>query len=130
MIDINFDGLERLKKKDMAHAVSVITNAFSEDPCLKYLLNSEEYDYNKAKYIHEYTLKIGFLYGLVLTTSSAHEGIGIWMPPKRVETTPLMFIRAGGLSLRKTVDSKMINRIQTYGDYCGSLHHKYVKEPH
>ncbi|MCF7832119.1 MAG: GNAT family N-acetyltransferase [Candidatus Marinimicrobia bacterium] len=125
-----FDGLEKLNKKDMSHAVSIITNAFSEDPCLKYLLNSEEYDHDKAKFIHEYTLKIGFFYGSVQTASSANEGVSIWMPPKRVTTSPLMFIRAGGLSLRKNVDLKVIDRIQVYGDYCGSLHQKYVKEPH
>ncbi len=103
MKKINFNGLEHLDKKQIPQVVSLLSGAFSEDPCLKYLLDSDEYDYDKVKYLHEYSIKIGFLYGLVLTTSENIEGVGIWMPPKRVDTTPLMFIRAGGLNLKKTI---------------------------
>lgn len=130
MNNINFGELKTLNKQDLPRAISIITNAFSEDPCLKFLLDSEEYDYNKAKHIHEYTLRLGFLYGLVLTTSPKNEGIAIWMPPKYVDTSAWMFIRAGGLKLNKLVDKKAVDRLDAYGKYASSLHHKHAKRAH
>jgi len=62
MKKIELAGLHNLTKKDFPIAVSRITDAFDEDPCLMYLLDSENYDPEKAKYIHEYSMKLGYKY--------------------------------------------------------------------
>ena len=127
---IDLPGLQNLEKKDIGKAVKTLTSAFSNDPCLKYLLNSEEYDYKKASFIHRYSINLGLRYGIALCTSKEVEGICIWMPPRSTNTTTWMFLRAGGLSLRNTVDKGIIKRLQDYGNYSGSIHHKNAPFPH
>ncbi len=88
-------ALSDFRKADSELAVKTLTNAFCEDPCLKYLLDSKTYDPEKARHIHEYTIKIGLLYGLITKTSERLEGVSIWLPPDRVDVSSWMFIRAG-----------------------------------
>jgi ribosomal protein S18 acetylase RimI-like enzyme len=126
-------GLPALNRRRFDAAKERLTEAFDEDPCLKYLLGSDEYDYEKAGNIHKYTLKIGLLYGSVVTTSDSIEGISIWMPPSRIETTPWMFIRSGGLGM-KAIPRKdgrtLFEAIRDYGEYSSSIHQKHVPFPH
>ena len=130
MRKIELPGLHHLMKRDFPLAVSRITDAFDEDPCLKYLLDSDYYDPKKAKYIHEYSVKLGYKYGMIITTGEKVEGVSIWMPPNRVETTSWMFLNAGGLWLKKNVHAQIIKLFQKYGDYSSSIHHNCIREPH
>lgn len=41
-----------------------------------------------------------------------------------------MFIRAGGLGLRKTVDKDVIRRFSEYGEYSAAFHHRVAPGPH
>jgi ribosomal protein S18 acetylase RimI-like enzyme len=123
-------GLANLDWKYSKIAADRLTEAFENDPCLKYLIGSDEYDYSKAINIHTYTLRLGKRYGSILTTSISVEGISIWIPPSRVDTTPWMFIRSGGLNLEKTVRKGTLDRLKEYGAYSSKMHHKHVKSPH
>jgi ribosomal protein S18 acetylase RimI-like enzyme len=123
-------GLPNLKKSYIDLATDRLNQAFDEDPCIKYLLGSEEYDYIKARGIHKYSLKVGFLYGSILTTSELLEGISIWLPPSKVDVSPWMFIRAGGLNMIRTVRKDILNTIKEYADYSSKIHHQNVTDPH
>jgi len=129
-IAIKLDGLINLEKQQFGKAIACLTDAFSEDPCLKYLLNSETYDPEKAKHIHEYTLNIGRLYGYTFATGKEVEGVCIWLPPNRVDVSSWMFIRAGGLGMKRTVYPGIIETIKRYGDYSGEIHHRNAQLPH
>jgi hypothetical protein len=100
-------GLTIYEKSDRSKAIACLTNAFSEDPCLKYLLESDVYDPVKAAVIHEYTLKYGRLYGRIFTTGKTFEGISIWLPPESSTVSSFMnawrFIRCGGLKMNKQI---------------------------
>ena len=122
-------GLPNLKGSSFNLAADRLTEAFNEDPCFKYFLGSEEYDYVKAKRIHKYALNVGFLYGSILTTSELLEGISIWLPPTRVDITSWMFIRAGGLKLIKC-GNDIIKKMKEYGAYSSKIHHHNVAIPH
>jgi ribosomal protein S18 acetylase RimI-like enzyme len=129
-IDSKKIGLLNLKQSSIDKAAERLNEAFDEDPCLKYFLGSEEYNSVKAKNLHLYTLKVGLLYGSILTTSELLEGISIWLPPTRVDVSPWMFIRAGGLSLIWTVRKDILKIMKEYGDYSSKIHHKNVVIPH
>jgi GNAT superfamily N-acetyltransferase len=122
--------LSNFGKSESSLAIKRLTSAFSEDPCLKYLLGSEVYDPEKAKYFHEYTIRIGLLYGLITTTSKNIEGISIWLPPKKVDISAWMFIRAGGLSLKKNVHPRIIDILKKYSNYSSEIHHRHANMPH
>jgi GNAT superfamily N-acetyltransferase len=122
--------LSNFEKSEISLAVQRLTSAFSEDPCLKYLLNSDVYDPEKAKHIHEYTIRIGLLYGLITTTGKNIEGISIWLPPKNVNISTWMFIRAGGLNLKKKVHPGIIDKIKLFNEFSSGIHHRHANMPH
>lgn len=132
--EININNLVQLKNEDLPRALECLTDAFSEDPCFRYLLQSDNYDPDKAKFIHEYTLKYGCQNGNVYATSKEIEGISIWLPPKTNKHTSLMhawnFIKFGGLKMDKRVNSGTIETMKEYGSYSSKLHHKYARESH
>lgn len=127
-------GLNSFEKNDWSKAIACLTNAFSEDQCLEYLLGSEINNPEKARFMHEYTLKYGSLFGHVFTTSKNIEGVSIWLPPKSSNVSSFMnawrFIRSGGLKLDKIINHGTIALIKKYGDYSSELHHRNVKVPH
>jgi GNAT superfamily N-acetyltransferase len=122
--------LSNFEKSESSLAVKRLTSAFSEDPCLKYLLDSEVYDPEKAKYIHKYSLRIGLLYGLITTTSKNIEGISIWLPPGKTSVSTWMFLNAGGLSLKKKVHPKILEIFKTYDKFSSEIHHRNASMPH
>ena len=96
-------GLNKLKESDWNKALDCLTDAFSEDPCFLYLLQSDKYEPEKARFIHDYTLKYGYKSGNVYVTSSGVEGVSVWLPPKTNNHSTLMhvwnFIICGGLKM-------------------------------
>jgi ribosomal protein S18 acetylase RimI-like enzyme len=129
-LELKMTGLSNLKESNFDLAADRLTEAFDEDSCIKHLLGSETYDYIKAKKLHKNALSIGLLYGSILTTSDLIEGISIWLPPTRVDVTVWMFIRAGGLSLIKTVRKDILKTINEYSNYALKIHHRNIVTPH
>jgi GNAT superfamily N-acetyltransferase len=131
---IVIDGLTNIDKSDWDKSIACLTDAFTEDLCLKYLLESDVYDPLKAKHIHEYTLKSGCRFGHVFTTGKNVEGVSIWLPPNRQNVSSLMtawmFIRSGGFNLSKLVNPTTVDIIRKYGDYSAELHHRSITKPH
>lgn len=128
--ELKIYGLCNLRRSNLKLAISRLNEAFDDDPCIKYLIGSDTYDYNKAKNIHKYSLNIGLLYGSLLTTSDLLEGISIWLHSSRANISSWMFIRAGGLSLVKTVRKDFIQIAKHYGDYSMKIHNRNISVPH
>lgn len=61
-------------------AIGSLTEAFSEDPCLAWLLDSPVYDPAKACHIHEYTLRVASLWGRTWVAGPRSEGVCLWLP--------------------------------------------------
>lgn len=131
---INIKNLLKLRKNNLNNAVDCLTDAFSEDPCFRYLLQSDDYDPDKARFIHEYTLKYAIQYRNVFITSNNLEGVGVWLPPKVNSHSSLMhiwnFIAAGGLKMDQQVNAGTIDIMRKYGSYSSKFHHKYTKGSH
>ena len=123
-----------LEKSDWKKALDCLTDAFSEDPCFRYLLQSDIYEPEKARFIHEYTLRYGCQNGNVFVTSKNLEGVSIWLPPKTNMHSSLMhvwqFIINGGLKMDKKVNPGTIDTMRKYGTYSSHFHQKYAKGPH
>lgn len=111
-------------------AVRGLTEAFTEDPCLAWLLDSTDYDPAKARHIHAYTMRVASLWGRTWIAGPDAEGVCLWLPPGRVEVSTPMFIRAGGLALRKTVGKGILGRLDEYGKYSSAFHHRIARGPH
>ena len=129
-LNANEMGLEHPSKHTYQKAIGVLNEAFHNDPCLLYLLDSKDYNREKAKYIHELTLKLGIYFGTVLTTSRNFEGISIWMPPSRVHTKTWMFLRAGGLKLKKYIGGNILEKFEEYGNFSKKIHNRIINKPH
>lgn len=124
------NNLYKIKRSDLKKAEIMMTEAFSKDPYLYYLLDSDEYDKNKAKYLHNFVLKYGLKYGKVFATSKNIEGIIIWLPPDETDMTTFKSIKSGVISLKKKVHNRILKILDNYGKYSSALHKKYAPCPH
>lgn len=126
---ISGPGLHAIGREDLPGATEVLNAAFNEDPCLRYLLRSGDYDPRKARHIHGYTLRLGRLYGSALATSPALEAVCAWLPPGRIHVSTGMFLRAGGLDIARS-GLDVLGAIKLYGDYSDGMHREAIPGPH
>ncbi|WP_397601833.1 hypothetical protein, partial [Silvanigrella sp.] len=75
--------LNLISKSDIEIATNTLTSAFEHDPCLRYILNSNEYHPEIAFQIHKQVVKSGLYFGHAVSTSKSMEGVSVWMPPTK-----------------------------------------------
>jgi GNAT superfamily N-acetyltransferase len=130
-----FDPLYRVGKTDIDKAQSVLTESFTNDPFMQYLMGGKNYDLKKASLFHRFIINYGLKYGIVLTTSKNFEGVAVWLPPCKTEFTAWKSLQAGVISLGKIEGINIGKRIQfftrmkEYGNYSAQLHKKYASFP-
>lgn len=122
-------GLHSIARGDLAAATGVLTEAFDEDPCLRYLLCDGSYDPRKARRIHRYTLRLGRRYGLALATGPGLEAVCAWLPPSRAHVSTGMSVAAGVLAVTAS-GLDVMDALRRYGDYSGGMHRRAVVGPH
>jgi ribosomal protein S18 acetylase RimI-like enzyme len=129
------EPLYQVGKKEIDKAQSVLTESFSNDPFIQYLMGSDQFDLKKASLFHEFLINYGLRYGMVLATSANFEGVAIWLPPCNTEFGAWKSIKAGVISLGKIEGFDFKKRLQffrrfkRYGNYSDQLHQKYASFP-
>jgi GNAT superfamily N-acetyltransferase len=100
-----FDNLYKIPKKDLQKAVSVLTDAFSEESMWKEVFNDE--DKNRA--LTEVMIRFCLKYGNVVGTSENIEGV-MALAPYDKTMTAWRIIRSGAflISLKISKEAKML----------------------
>jgi ribosomal protein S18 acetylase RimI-like enzyme len=93
--------LYKIQKKDLKNAVTVLTNAFSEESMWKEVFNDE--DKNRA--LTEVMVRFCLKYGTVLSTSDNLEGV-MAIAPHDKDMTALRIIRSGAFFLSMKISNE------------------------
>jgi ribosomal protein S18 acetylase RimI-like enzyme len=123
--------LYRLRKEDLPRASSVLGHAFEHDPDLAVIIRPDrEGRRKKILSLFKCFVKLALLNGEAYAPSSGIEGVSMWFHSSKIRTTFIASLRAGFLSLLKTLHREELSKLQTYGQEIETYHHELISEEH
>ncbi len=123
--------LYRLKKADLPQASAVLGQAFEHDPDLAAIVRQDREGRRKRILsLFRCFVKLALLKGEAYAPSSRIEGVSMWFHSGKMRTTFITSLRAGFLSLLKTLDREELSKLQTYGQEIESYHHELISGEH
>ena len=124
------NNLIQLNKSQVKVASEVLDRAFQDYPLLVGCIPDESERKNKSRYLFEFIIRWGVLYGEVYATSSNLEGAVSWVPSEKADFTTWRNIRSGFLSVLFRLGRKNLSRIMSWGDYASSMHKRHTPFRH
>lgn len=122
--------ITRLSGEEIPQASAMLTRAFFQDPKMTHLLHGITERTDRSRYLFEFELRYGLIYGDVYTTSPAHEGVAVWLPSQKSEITLWRAFRAGGFRLQDQLGKDAMDRLMAFSTLVDGLHKKHLPEPH
>lgn len=126
----DLNDLTRLNKSQVKAASEVLARVFQDYPLLVGFIPDESERKNKSRYLFEFVIRWGVLYGEVYATSPNLEGVAVWLPPGKVHITLCRAIRSGILTLRFKLGRKFMFRMKSTNDYLLSINKRHAAFPH
>lgn len=120
----------RMTKDLIPQAAAMLSRAFFDDPKLVYLIPDEKERQERARYLFEFELRYGMIYGSVLTTSENLEGVAVYLPSQKSEVTFWRVFRAGGFLLRKQLGKETMDRLMDFSGTVDRLHAEQAPGDH
>ena len=108
----------------------MFTRAFFDDPKLTYLIPDAEIRKERARFLFEFELRYGMIYGDVYATSPTLEGAAVWLSSAKSEITFWRATRAGGIALQKHLGKDIMKRLMSFSTFVDTLHKKHAPSPH
>ena len=123
--------LYRLRKGNLPQASAALGQAFDRDPDLVAIIRPDR-DGRRKKILSLFKcfVKLALLKGEAYAPSSKIEGVSTWFHSSKMRTTFVTSLRAGFLSLLKTLDKEELSKLQTYGQEIETYHRSLVSEEH
>ena len=129
-MDVHTGGLVRLTRQDRNAAAAVLGSAFAEYDLLRYYYPDKIERSSIAETFCFIALSVCLRYGEVYASSAKLEGISAWLPPGKAPFGLLQIMRSVPLSVLYKFGRQGAKRMQDYGKYVDTLHHKLVPYPH
>jgi ribosomal protein S18 acetylase RimI-like enzyme len=120
----------RLGKDDIPKAATMLARAFFSDPKMTHLIPEVSARTDRSKYLFEFEIRYGLLYGEVWATSPACEGVCVWLPSEKSAISLWRAFRAGGFRLRSQLGPDGFNRLLAFSDRVDALHAQHLPVPH
>jgi hypothetical protein len=102
----------------------MLSRAFFHDPKMTHLITVIAARKDRSRYVFEFELCYGLIYGNVYTTSPAVEGVTVWLPSERSEITLWRAFRAGGMELQRHLGKEIMDRLMAFSTTVDDLHKK------
>jgi ribosomal protein S18 acetylase RimI-like enzyme len=122
--------LQRLEKKDIPVAASMLSRAFLSDPKMAHLVPEVSVRTERSRHLFEFELRYGLIYGEVYATSPACEGVIVWLPSEKSAITLWRAFRAGRFRLRNQLGPEAMDRLMAFSDQVDELHARHLPAPH
>ena len=122
--------LRRLEKKEIPPAAAMLSRAFFSDPKMTHLIPEVSVRAERSRYLFEFELRYGLIYGEVYTTSPACEGVIVWLPSEKSAITLWRAFRAGGFRLQNQLGAEAMDRLMAFSDRVDELHSRHLPFPH
>jgi ribosomal protein S18 acetylase RimI-like enzyme len=127
----NSDRIYRLRNSDVKTASVVLGRAFDKDPDVVTIIPPERYNRQEKIFsIFRCFVRFGLLSGEVYAPSSQIEGVSIWFLSSKMSINFFKALRAGFLSLFKTLDGNEIQQFRTCGQEIENYHRDLISEEH
>ncbi len=123
-------ALDRLNISQIKPAARMLSRAFEDYPLFTYFIPDQIRRHYQAYYILEFMLRYGIFYGEAYTTSSALEGIAVWLPQGKVDMSPWRTIWSGGLSLVPKLGLGTVSRMEEMNDFITFTLMRYAPARH
>jgi ribosomal protein S18 acetylase RimI-like enzyme len=120
----------RLGKDDIPSAAAMLARAFISDPKMTHLLPEVTSRTDRSRFLFEFELRYGLIYGEVYATSPAYEGVCVWLPSEKSAITLWRAFRAGGFGLRNQLGPDGLNRLLAFSDRVDTLYAEHLSVPH
>lgn len=120
----------RLGRNDIPQASAMLARAFFSDPKMTHLLPDGIARTDRSRFLFEFELRYGLIYGEVYATSPACEGVCVWLPSEKSAISLWRAFRAGGFRLRGQLGPEGFNRLMAFSDRVDELHVQHLSVPH
>jgi ribosomal protein S18 acetylase RimI-like enzyme len=105
----------KLQKADFYKASSILGETFNNYPIFTYIIPNSKNRKENLKLLCQFLINLGNAKGEVISTSNKLEGISIWLPSNRSNTSGMEAIQAGLLNLMVHLSPEAINRFIKVG---------------
>jgi ribosomal protein S18 acetylase RimI-like enzyme len=119
-----------LGKSDIPRAAAMLARAFFSDPKMTHLLPEVAARIERSRFLFEFELRYGLIYGEVYATSPACEGVCVWLPSKKSAISLWRAFRAGGFRLRGQLGPEGFDRLMAFSKRVDELHAQHLPAPH
>ncbi|HZB81812.1 MAG TPA: GNAT family N-acetyltransferase [Rubrobacteraceae bacterium] len=118
-----------LETHQLHQAAEVLSQAFHNDPFLKYSIRDEDKRTRLLPSLFGALIRYALLYGEAYTTP-ALEGVALWLPPGNTRTTFIRMLRTGLLTMPLKYGWAGFRRFLGVVTYIEGLQEQLVAEPH
>jgi ribosomal protein S18 acetylase RimI-like enzyme len=129
MVEIGGD-IMRLSSHQIGAAGAMLTRAFFDDPKLTHILPEVSDRIERSRFLFEFELRYGMLYGDVWAPSEGADGVAVWLPSATSEMTLWRVFRAGGFALPKQLGKEGMDRLISFSAFVDQVHKEQAPQPH
>ena len=124
------NSIIRLQKSDIVGSSRMLTKAFLDDPLLIYFFPDLRQREEKSVSFFKLLVTYGVYYGEPEATSSALEGIAIWLYYDNTDVSPWRFIRSGAMSMALKAGTMATGKMLIFGRHVSSVHKRHAPFRH
>ncbi len=122
--------LFRLTEEYVEPASRILARAYYDAPSFVYQIPDASERKGNLRYLFEYAIRYGVLFGEVYSVSSDLEGIAGWIPFKKVFPTVEDQVKSGGPKVLKHLGREFTEKRMHLNDFFESMHKCNASFPH
>ena len=130
MRETDFSNLVRLTESEIEPAAETLARAFHDYPTFVYFFPDAAERKEKSPLLCPFFVRFGILYGEVYATSPNLEGVAIWLPSDKADSTPEEAVRAGILPIIPKIGQDALDRLVNVGTFLNGIHKVFAPLPH
>jgi ribosomal protein S18 acetylase RimI-like enzyme len=129
-MEYDLNNLVKLEKNQITEAVRVLSQAFIDDPLIKWFFPDKSSREELSFSYFRFRIKYGILFGDVYATSHNLEGLAIWFSSENTKMTYVRMMRAGGIRLIMKLGFDLVGKLTSVGNFVSNIHQRLVNYPH
>ncbi|MFC2069212.1 GNAT family N-acetyltransferase, partial [Chloroflexota bacterium] len=123
-------GIIRLKKSHVKGSAEMLSMAFYNDPLFIYFFPDPSERVKKSIGFFRLLTRYGILYGEPEATSSALEGIAIWLPYSKADMSSWGMLRSGAIPMVFRAGMTAVGRMLHFSEYANTVHMRHAPFHH
>lgn len=122
--------MKTIYHNDINNLAIVLSRSFFIDPLFQYFFPDEDTRQRLAFYTFRFIISHACKKGFVFETSSALEGVAVWLPSERINRNLIDQLKFGAISMLFKQGRDTINRQIKASEHMKYLHSKLITDPH